>query len=136
MHERVVVPIEARGAREHEQGVFSSASRSRAHGDLLRPLSKRLFSCPNVHTMAKIPCMVSSQSQALPLLMQVLSVDVVWVKRYWGVKLAISAVTAQRQILGQIISNNFGLISNFTRVCLGFFGTTLSIGPFGFEFWN
>jgi hypothetical protein len=41
-----------------------------------------------------------------------------------------------RQKLGQNVSNGFGLVSNFTRVCLWYFGTTLSIGPFGFEFWN
>jgi hypothetical protein len=36
----------------------------------------------------------------------------------------------------QIVSNNFGLISNFTRVCLGYFGTIFLFGPCGFEFWN
>jgi hypothetical protein len=41
-----------------------------------------------------------------------------------------------RQKLGQSMSNGFGLVSNFTRVCLRYFGSTLSIGPFGFEFWN
>jgi hypothetical protein len=28
------------------------------------------------------------------------------------------------------------LISNFTRVCLGYFGAILLFGPCGFEFWN
>jgi hypothetical protein len=68
--------------------------------------------------------------------MQVPSVDLVRVKRYWGIKLAMSAVSPSRQILEQIMSNDFGLISNFTRVCLGYFGATLSIEPFGFEFLN
>jgi hypothetical protein len=45
-------------------------------------------------------------------------------------------VSPSRQILEQIMSNDFGLISNFTRVCLGYFGATLSIEPFGFEFLN
>jgi hypothetical protein len=41
-----------------------------------------------------------------------------------------------RQKLGQNVSNGFGLVSNFTRACLGYFGATLSIWPFGFELWN
>jgi hypothetical protein len=41
-----------------------------------------------------------------------------------------------RQNQCQIMSNDFGLISNFTRVCLGNFGATLSIGACGFVFWN
>jgi hypothetical protein len=36
----------------------------------------------------------------------------------------------------QIMSNNFGLISNSTRVCLGYFGAILLFGPCDFEFWN
>jgi hypothetical protein len=34
------------------------------------------------------------------------------------------------------VSNDFGLISNFTRVCLGYFGAILLLGPCGFEFCN
>jgi hypothetical protein len=30
-----------------------------------------------------------------------------------------------REILGQVMSNDFGLSSNFSRVCLGCFGTLL-----------
>jgi hypothetical protein len=41
-----------------------------------------------------------------------------------------------RQKLGQNVSNDFGLVSNFTMMCLGYFGATLSIEPFGFEFWK
>jgi hypothetical protein len=41
-----------------------------------------------------------------------------------------------RQKLAQNMSNSFGLVSNFTWVCLWYFGATLSIEPFGFEFWN
>jgi hypothetical protein len=36
----------------------------------------------------------------------------------------------------QIMSNDFGLVSNFTRACLGYFGAILLFGPYGFEFWN
>jgi hypothetical protein len=32
------------------------------------------------------------------------------------------------------MSNDFGLISNFTRVFLGYFGATLIFGLYGFEF--
>jgi hypothetical protein len=60
--------------------------------------------------------------------MQVPSVDAVRVKRSWGVKLVMSAVPPSRQILGQIMSNDFGLISNFTRVCRRYFGAILSFG--------
>jgi hypothetical protein len=34
------------------------------------------------------------------------------------------------------MSNDFGLISNFTRVFLGYFGATLIFGLYGFEFWK
>jgi hypothetical protein len=34
----------------------------------------------------------------------------------------------------QIVSNDFGLISNVTRVCLGYFGAILLFVPCGFEF--
>jgi hypothetical protein len=36
----------------------------------------------------------------------------------------------------QIVTNDFGLISNFARVCLGYFCAILLFGPIGFEFWN
>jgi hypothetical protein len=59
-----------------------------------------------------------------------------WVRRYGGVKIALSALFKPRQNPCQIMSNDFGLISNFTRVFLGYFGTTLMIGLYGFEFWK
>jgi hypothetical protein len=52
----------------------------------------------------------------------------VWVRRYGGVKSALSALFKPRQNPCQFMSNNFGLISNFTRVCLGYFGATLIFG--------
>jgi hypothetical protein len=45
-----------------------------------------------------------------------------------GVKSALSALFSPRQNPCQIVSNDFGLISNFTRVSLGYFGTTLIFG--------
>jgi hypothetical protein len=39
-----------------------------------------------------------------------------WVRRYCGVKIALSALFKPRQNPCQIMSNDFGLISNFTRV--------------------
>jgi hypothetical protein len=59
-----------------------------------------------------------------------------WVRRYSGVKIALSALFKPRQNLCQIVSNDFGLISNFTRVFLGYFGATLIFGLYGFEFWK
>jgi hypothetical protein len=67
---------------------------------------------------------------------QVPSVYMGRVKRSWGVKLVLSDVSALRQISCHIMSNDFCLISNFPRVCLGYFGTTLSIESCGFGFWN
>jgi hypothetical protein len=59
-----------------------------------------------------------------------------WVRRYCGVKIALSALFKQRQNLCQIVSNDFSLISNFTRVFLGYFGATLIFGLYVFEFWK
>jgi hypothetical protein len=50
------------------------------------------------------------------------------------VKVALSALFKPRQNPCQIMSNDFGLISNFTRVFLGYFGATLIFGLYGFEF--
>jgi hypothetical protein len=59
-----------------------------------------------------------------------------WVRRYCGVKIALSALSKQRQNLCQIVSNDFGLISNFSRVFLGYFGATLIFGLYAFELWK
>jgi hypothetical protein len=59
-----------------------------------------------------------------------------WVKRCCGVKSALSALVKPRQNPCQIVSNYFGLISNFTRVFLGYFCATLIFGLCGFEFWK
>jgi hypothetical protein len=56
-----------------------------------------------------------------------------WVRRYDGVKIALSALPKPRQNLCQVVSNNFGLISNFSRVFLGYFGATLIFELYGFE---
>jgi hypothetical protein len=55
---------------------------------------------------------------------------------YEEVKLGLSPSWNPRPKLSQIMSNDFGLISNFARVCLGHFGAILLFGPCGFEFWN
>jgi hypothetical protein len=60
----------------------------------------------------------------------------VWVGRYGGVKSALSELSSPRQSPCQIMSNDFGLISNLTRVCLGYFGATLVFGLCGFELWK
>jgi hypothetical protein len=60
----------------------------------------------------------------------------VCVGRYGGVKSALSAMFKPRQNSCQIVSNDFGLLSNFTRVCLGYFGTTLIFVLCGFELWK
>jgi hypothetical protein len=117
---------EARGMHGRGQGAFTSASRGRTHGGLLLLLSKRLFSCPNMYILAKIPCIFYVSP----------------VCRYaWGEEKSLCQVGSvsylgPRQNLGQNVSNDFGLVSNFTMMCLGYFGTTLSIEPFGFEFWK
>jgi hypothetical protein len=59
-----------------------------------------------------------------------------WVRIYCGVKIALSALFKPRQNPCQIVSNDFGLISNFTRVFLVYFGATLIFGLYGFEFWK
>jgi hypothetical protein len=51
-----------------------------------------------------------------------------WVRRYCGVKIALSALFKPRQNLCQIMSNDFGLVSNLARVFLGYFGATLIFG--------
>jgi hypothetical protein len=60
---RAVEPTVARGVHGHGQSALPSASRGRTRGGSLPPLSKRLFSCPNVHISARIPCWVSSLLQ-------------------------------------------------------------------------
>jgi hypothetical protein len=60
----------------------------------------------------------------------------VYVGRYGGVKSALSALFSPRQNPCQIMSNDFSLISNFTRVCLGYFGATLIFGFCGFKLWK
>jgi hypothetical protein len=52
------------------------------------------------------------------------------------VKLGLSPSWNPRTKPSQVMSNDFGLISNFTRVCLGYFGAILLFGPCGFEFRN
>jgi hypothetical protein len=59
-----------------------------------------------------------------------------WVRRYDGLKIALSALSKPRQNLCQVVSNNLGLISNFFRVFLGYLGATLIFGLCGFEFWK
>ena len=59
-----------------------------------------------------------------------------WVRRYGGLKIALSALPKPRQNLCQVVSNDLGLISNFSRVFLGYFGATLIFGLCGFEFWK
>jgi hypothetical protein len=60
----------------------------------------------------------------------------VLVTRYDGLKIALSALPKPRQNLCQVVSNDFGLISNFSRVFLGYFGATLIFGLCGFKFWK
>jgi hypothetical protein len=52
------------------------------------------------------------------------------------VKSGLSPSRNPRPKPSQIMSNDFGLISNFTRACLVYFGAILLFGPCGFEFWN
>jgi hypothetical protein len=59
-----------------------------------------------------------------------------WVRRYGGLKIALSALPKPRQNMCQVMSNDLGLISNFSRVFLGYFGATLIFGLRGFEFWK
>jgi hypothetical protein len=56
--------------------------------------------------------------------------------RYEEVKLGMLPSWNSRPRSSQIVSNDFGLISNFARVCLGYFDTILLFEPCGFEFWN
>jgi hypothetical protein len=51
-----------------------------------------------------------------------------WVRRYGGLKIAMSALPKPRQNRCQVMSNDLGLISNFSRVFLGYFGATLIFG--------
>jgi hypothetical protein len=55
---------------------------------------------------------------------------------YEEVKLGLLPSWNPRPKQSQIMSYNFGLISNFARVCLENFGAILLFGPCGFEFWN
>jgi hypothetical protein len=59
-----------------------------------------------------------------------------WVRRYDGLKIALSALSKPRQNLCQVVSNDFGLFPDFSRVFLGYFGATLIFVPYGFEFWK
>jgi hypothetical protein len=59
-----------------------------------------------------------------------------WVRRYDGLKITLSALSKPRQNLCQVVSNDFGLFSNFSRVFIGYFGATLIFGLYGFEFWK
>jgi hypothetical protein len=59
-----------------------------------------------------------------------------WVRRYDGMKIVLSALFKLRQNLRQVMSNDLGLISNFSIVFLGYFGATLIFGLCGFEFWK
>jgi hypothetical protein len=59
-----------------------------------------------------------------------------WVRRYDGMKIALSTLPKPRQNLCQVMSNDFGLISNFSRVFLRYFGATLIFGLYGFEPWK
>jgi hypothetical protein len=130
-----VMPTDAWGAHGRGQDAFSSASRGRARGGLLLPVFRHPFGSPSVHILAKIPWGLFTMPKSISSV-QVPSTNMVRVKTSWGVKLALSAVSPLRQIPCQIVSNDLGLISNFTRVCLGYFGATLSIEPCGFGFWN
>jgi hypothetical protein len=49
--------------------------------------------------------------------------------RYGGAKSGLSVLFSLRQNTCQTMSNGFGLGSNFSRACLGYFGALLSIGP-------
>jgi hypothetical protein len=59
-----------------------------------------------------------------------------WVRRYCGVKIALSALSKPRQNLCQIVSNDFGLSSNFSKVFLGYFGATSIFGLCRFKLWK
>ena len=56
--------------------------------------------------------------------------------RYEEAKLGLPPRCNPRPKSSQIMSNDFGLISNFARVCLGYSCAILLFGPLGFEFWN
>jgi hypothetical protein len=58
--------------------------------------------------------------------------DWVWFGRYGGTKSGVSALFNPRQNWCQTMSNGSGLVSNFAGVCLGQFGSFLSIGPYEF----
>jgi hypothetical protein len=59
-----------------------------------------------------------------------------WVRRYGGLKIALSALPKPRQNRCQVMSNDLGLISNFSIVFLEYFGATLIFGLYGFEPWK
>jgi hypothetical protein len=50
-------------------------------------------------------------------------------------KVGLSLGLNSRQNPCQIMSPDFGLVLNFPKVCLRYFGATLSIRVCGFEFW-
>jgi hypothetical protein len=56
--------------------------------------------------------------------------------KIWWCEVSSVYTFSLRQNPCQIVSNDFGLISNFTRVCLGYFGATLIFGLCGFELWK
>jgi hypothetical protein len=58
------------------------------------------------------------------------------ITRYEEAKLGLSPGWNLRPKSSQIVSNNFGLISNLARVCLRYSCAILLFGPFGFEVWN
>jgi hypothetical protein len=60
----------------------------------------------------------------------------VWVRRYDGLKIALSALSKPRQNICQVVLNDFGWLSNFSRVFIWYFGATLIFGLYGFEFWK
>jgi hypothetical protein len=61
---------------------------------------------------------------------------VVGFERYRGGKLALSELSTPRQKPCQVMSNDLGLGSNFSRGFAGSLGAILSIGPYGFEVEN
>jgi hypothetical protein len=60
----------------------------------------------------------------------------VGVERYGGRKLALSELSRPRQKPCQVVSNDLGLGSNFSRVFYRSLGAILLFGPHGFEVWK
>jgi hypothetical protein len=59
-----------------------------------------------------------------------------WLASYEEVKLGLSDQTCLVENGRQNMSNQLGLLSNFSRVFKGSLGAILLIGPFGFEVWK